>query len=128
MAGITRVSGAAGIASGGWALAGYYLEPGSMSTLIGLTEAVAAGTIALGLAAIWGIRRGFLGSAALGALLGAMLVVEPYGGSPSGLLANYIVLGNIATAGATVVLSLAAAREGTEVSEQSHPMNLPVFG
>lgn len=60
------------------------------------------------------------------ALLLALLAGSEWLGSGSDATAVNLLA--IATAGVTLVLSIAAARYGPEISEQSHPLNLPVFG
>ena len=71
--------------------------------------------------ALVGPRRVFYSSAFLSALLAA----SEWIGSGSGAAATLLT---IAAAGATLCLSVVAARFEPQVSEQSHPMNLPVFG
>lgn len=60
------------------------------------------------------------------ALLSALLAGSEWFGSGSD--ATVVSVLTIATAGATLVLSIVAARFEPEISEQSNPMNLPVFG
>jgi len=63
----------------------------------------------------------FYGSATLSVLLGASMTLNSSFGNPVVLLAFALVA-------ATFLLSLVAARRKTAISEQSNPMNLPVFG
>jgi len=60
------------------------------------------------------------------ALLSALLAGSEWFGSGSDAKAVNVLA--IAMAGATLVLSLVAARYQQEIPEQAHPMNLPVFG
>ncbi len=60
------------------------------------------------------------------ALLSALLAGSEWFCSGSDATAVNVLA--IAMAGATLVLSLVAARYQQEIPEQAHPMNLPVFG
>jgi Na+/melibiose symporter-like transporter len=60
------------------------------------------------------------------ALLSALLTGSEWIGSGSD--ATVVTALTIIMACVTVVLSMAAARLEPKISEQSHPMNLPVFG
>lgn len=86
-------------------------------------------TLALGvvlaadsLVALVGPRRIFYSSA----LLSALLAGSDWIGS--GSTTSTAILLTVAAAAVTLVLAIVAARFEPEVSEQSHPMNLPVFG
>lgn len=68
-----------------------------------------------------GPRIAFYASAGISILLGGSIV-------PSSSLVDPTVIVALGLAASTCVLGLVAARRRTEVSEQSHPMNLPVFG
>lgn len=79
--------------------------------------------------ALVGPRFTFYAAAFLSLLVAAAMALYPFGmetvANPTlsaGSSADLIL------AAATLVLSLLAARSRTPVSEQSHPMNLPVFG
>ena len=72
--------------------------------------------------AIVGPKRMFYASA----LLSALLAWSEWIGSDSGATVASVLA--IAMACVTLVLSVVAARFEPKVSEQSHPMNLPVFG
>ncbi len=74
------------------------------------------------LVALVGPKRIFYSSA----LLSALLAGSEWIGSGSGAAAATLLV--VAAAGATLALSVVAARFEPQVSEQSHPMNLPVFG
>jgi hypothetical protein len=89
------------------------------------------GTITLGLAVLLilnslacfiGPRRIFYGITVLGLAIDLVVGVNSSAIAPGSL---YLTLG-LATLAA--VLGVMAARQRTGVSEQSHPMNLPVFG
>jgi len=87
-----------------------------------LTQAVAVVLFFDIVIALVGPRRVFYSTALISvALIGAELA-----GSGSGPVG--IVLAVISADAVTLVLSIVAARFETQVSEQSHPMNLPVFG
>ena len=60
------------------------------------------------------------------ALLSALLVGSDWSGSTSETVVTSLV--TTAAACVTIFLAIAAARYEPEVSEQSNPMNLPVFG
>jgi len=59
------------------------------------------------------------------AILSAILACSEWFGTESGSMA---VLLTVSAAGVTLVLAVVAARFEPRVSEQAHPMNLPVFG
>jgi hypothetical protein len=84
-----------------------------------IVQAVAAVLILVSLVSYIGPRKFFYGSAVLSALL-AILVQES--------VLNPSVLFTFGLAIAAVVLCVVAARWEARVSEQSNPMNLPVFG
>ena len=68
-----------------------------------------------------GPRKVFYSSA----LLSALLAVSVFFSSSFEEVVMYATLGLL---GVELVASIVAARWETKVSEQSHPMNLPVFG
>lgn len=68
-----------------------------------------------------GPRRVFYASAALSGVLAASVLLGP----SLETMVLYVTLGLLSV---EFVLSIIAARWETKVSEQSHPMNLPVFG
>ena len=72
--------------------------------------------------ALVGPRRIFYASAVLSALLAGS---EWLGLGSDATVGNMLA---IAVAIVTLVLSVVAARFEPEIPEQSHPMNLPVFG
>jgi Na+/melibiose symporter-like transporter len=74
------------------------------------------------LVALVGPKRIFYVSA----LLSALLTGSEWLGSGADVTAVKVL--TIAMACVTLVLSVVAARLEPRVSEQSHPMNLPVFG
>ena len=69
-----------------------------------------------------GPKSVFYASAVLGLLIDIAEIMN-YAGIASGPL--YVT---VALASLSVILGLLSARRGTGFSEQSHPMNLPVFG
>jgi hypothetical protein len=87
-----------------------------------LTLAVAIALVFDSLVALIGPKRIFYVSALLSALLAGS---EWLGSGSDATAANPLV---IAIAGVTLVLSIVAARYEPEISEQSHPLNLPIFG
>ena len=87
-----------------------------------LTTALAAVLVIDSVVCLVGPKLVFYASVVLSILLGGSIFL----GSGSDL--NLYSLLAIGLAGATFVLSLIAARSESKVSEQSHPMNLPVFG
>ena len=120
-----------GVVTGVWAFASP-LIPGSPTRLcVGRSCTVSApGTLVLGLVAALILasfaclvlpRRTFYVSAALSALLAASVALDS-------TLTDWDVVVQLGLALGTVVLSLIAARWEPGVSEQSHPLNLPVFG
>jgi len=62
----------------------------------------------------------------LQAVLAALLLVTAEWASPD--RASPALLLVVFAGGATIVLGMLAARHEERISEQSHPMNLPVFG
>ena len=60
------------------------------------------------------------------ALISALLGADEWAGSGPGAAPGEYML--LAALGVTVVLAIYAARFEPAVSEESHPMNLPVFG
>lgn len=74
------------------------------------------------LVALVGPKKVFYSQAGLAALLA---VTEWAGSGTSSMFASLIVT---VAAAATFILSVLAARHEQRISEQSHPMNLPVFG
>ncbi len=126
---------AAGVATGAWGVIVWYYggfnpncfgaacsSPDILATLI---LAFAAVLVVDSLACLVAPRKAFYASAVLGAIVA---VLVGYDGLYLGTLANAGVDVELALAAVTVVLSLFAARSGGGVSEQSNPMNLPVFG
>jgi len=87
-----------------------------------VTFALAFALILDSLIAFWGPKRVFYVSA----LLSALLAGSDLSGSTS--RTDVITLVTIAASCISLVLAIAAARFEPDVSEQSHPMNLPVFG
>ncbi len=90
-----------------------------------MTSAFAVVLMVDSLACLIAPRKAFYASALLGAVLAALI---GYGGVYSGTLFDVSVIVGLVLAALTVVLGLAAARSRGSVSEQQHPMNLPVFG
>jgi ABC-type transport system involved in multi-copper enzyme maturation permease subunit len=87
-----------------------------------LTLALAAVLVVDSFIALFGPKRIFYSAALLSALLvGSELIGSGSAPTAAGLL-------TMALAGVTLALSMVAARFEQEVSEQSNPMNLPVFG
>jgi hypothetical protein len=68
-----------------------------------------------------GPRLAFYASAVLSVLLGVSMI-------PNSSLVDPVVLVALGLVVLTFALSAAAARRRTQISEQSNPMNLPVFG
>ena len=87
-----------------------------------LTLALAVALFFDSFVAFVGPKRIFYSSALLSALLAGSELVG------SGPAATPVTFLTIAMAAVTLALSMLAARLETAVSEQSNPMNLPVFG
>ena len=87
-----------------------------------LALALAIALILDSFVALVGPKRIFYASALLSVLLAWS---EWLGSGSDATVANMLA---VAMAGATLALSLIAARFEPRISEQSHPMNLPVFG
>lgn len=121
--------------AGAWSLAGanfyglgkYACTANPTSTCVGSSSPnpyVSALAILLEISSViclLGPNQVFYASAILSILLGASIAPDSSIGDP-------IVAGALGLAGASFVLSLVAARKRTGISEQSNPMNLPVFG
>jgi hypothetical protein len=88
----------------------------------GIVVALAALLIADSLIAMIGPRKVFYSVA----LLSALLAASEWAGARSGLSWGGAV--TVVLAVATVALGVAVAFREPGVSEESHPMNLPVFG
>lgn len=91
-------------------------------TWVALTLALALVLIVDSLLALVGPKRIFYSSA----VISALLATSEWIGSGSGAGAGTLL--TVVAAGVTLALSVVAARFDPPVSEQSHPMNLPVFG
>jgi len=131
---IGTLSAAVGILTGVWTLVAGFFDgvrfncpsvgcAGSTIPFAGtIVAALSVLLILVSVVCIVGPRSVFYGSAMISILLGSLVTLESGAGDPTIL---WLTLG---LAGATFVLSLLSARIKTAVSEQSHPMNLPVFG
>lgn len=86
------------------------------------TLALSIVLILVSLVAYVGPKRIFYGSA----LFSALLAVSVWVGAGSDQTVFTVLM--LAMAGLTMVLGVVAARTEPRVSEESHPMNLPVFG
>ena len=93
--------------------------PPSLSPWPQIDQAVAAVLILASLASFVGPKKVFYVSAALSALLALLVQMS---------VLNPPVIFTIVLTIAALVLSLVSARREIRVSEQSNPMNLPVFG
>lgn len=135
---VASLAVAAGVVTGVWAVLALYLgaldpqcfgvacSPDALLTLITtVTSALSVVLIVDSIVCLIAPRKAFYASALLAALVAALF---GYGGLYSGTLVDLGVIVALGLAVTTVVLSIAAARSGGTVSEQSNPMNLPVFG
>jgi len=126
----------AGVVAGLWNLLAYFQTCGgnfgSIACLAGYTSPPGfQGTVvlALSIVLIAGSLATFLSPAAVFYLLAAagilidVIEVLNYASLFQGWFFGTLILVTL-----SLVLSLAAATRKTSVSEQSHPMNLPVFG
>lgn len=123
-----------GIIAGSWAIVTYFLgchssfagcprfAPGPPGLQGTLAAALAALLILASFVAFVGPPILFYVGSLLCLLIDALEVVN-YSSIAPGSLYLSLVLITVA-----LVLDIAAARHKTSVSEQSHPMNLPVFG
>jgi hypothetical protein len=98
------------------------------ATICGLTEFGSTSFLVLGallvlvsLISIVGPRKVFYGSAAISVAIAILVAITTPVTETTALI-------SLALGASTLVLSLVAARRETKVSEQSNPMNLPVFG
>lgn len=130
---MTKVGVAAagfGILTGTWSIAGDYFHTFGYACYVqNCVHNSIADTLVLSLSILLvigsllglvGPRKVFYASALLSALLGVYVFVIS--------VPTVFPLTAVGLAGVTFVLSIVAARWETRVSEQSHPMNLPVFG
>ncbi len=125
---IGTIAAAVGIVTGVWTLGVQWICPSNGCPESGVPY---LGTIILSLSVLLilasvvglvGSKNAFYGSAILSILLDSSVALT------SGIEDAALVWITLGLSGATFVLSLAAARMKTSVSEESHPMNLPVFG
>ena len=107
-----------GVITGLWGFVAAYSGIGGKFGILPLAVAVLLAVASF--FCMVGPRVAFYGVAVISLLLGASMVL---GASP-----NYIGAATIVLAIVTFALALVAARRRIRVSEQSHPMNLPVFG
>ena len=131
---MSTAAGIVGIFAGLWGVVCYLLSCSSSLALcpamsaappgvLGTVYAVLAGLLVLSsLVTFVGPKSVFYGSALLGLLIDVAEVMN-YADIASGPF--YVTL---ALATLSVILGLLSARRVTGFSEQSHPMNLPVFG
>ena len=120
---ITTVAAGAGILTGLFAVGSWFSGLASLRPFwVALALSVAIILVLDSFVVLVGPKRIFYVSA----LLSALLTGSEWLGSGSDVTAVGIL--TIAMACVTLVLSIVAARLEPEVSEQSHPMNLPVFG
>ena len=131
---MSTAAGIVGIFAGLWGVVCYLLRCSSSLALCpamsaappgvsGTVYAVLAGLLVLSsLVTFVGPKSVFYASALLGLLIDVSEVMN-YDDIASGPF--YVTL---ALATLSVILGLLSARRGTGFSEQSHPMNLPVFG
>lgn len=121
---VGRIAAWLGVVTGAWIVLGTYLGQGgtmvvshwgSLTPALGVILAVAS------IISMVGPRKVFYVSA-----LVSVLVAASIGIAFSGL--DTIATLTVALALVNLVLDVVAARRETRVSEQSHPMNLPVFG
>ena len=130
---IGTAAAAFGVLTGLWTIAAFYLDgvahtcpstgcPQTGPALWGIVVlALSAVLVVDSLVCFVGPRRVFYASA----LLSAVLAVSVFLSSSFEDVVVYATLGLL---GVSFVVSVVAARWETKVSEQSHPMNLPVFG
>ncbi len=120
---LTTVSAGFGVLTGVWTAVASYTARSSVPTL-GFNFALSLAILLVidSLLCLVGPRRIFYTSAFLSAILVAVFVLG------SAANATAVVLITLGMAGVTFVLSILAARSEPKVSEQSNPMNLPVFG
>ncbi|MDE1852152.1 MAG: hypothetical protein KGI38_00175 [Thaumarchaeota archaeon] len=121
---VGKIAAWLGVVTGAWIVLGAYLGQGgtmvvshwgSLTQVLGVILAVAS------ILSMVGPRKVFYFSA-----LVSVLVVASIGVALSGLDTTAILTVGLALV--NLVLDIVAARRETRVSEQSHPMNLPVFG
>lgn len=128
---IGTVAAAIGVVAGAWVFAAVYLgylghqacsgSGCSPTTLVGtVTEALGIVLALDSFVCLVGPRRIFYASAFLSAILGGAVLLGP--ADTTALIVT------LALTFGEFVLSLLAARQGTGMSEQQNPMNLPVFG
>ncbi len=131
---MSSLGGALGIAAGIWTLGASYLDgvarycpaggcPSSGVPYMGIVVQVLAVVLALNSAVSFFWQRRVLYASAILSILVALSVFLNSSATESA-----VVWVTVALALASAVVNILGAREGTGVSEQSHPMNLPVFG
>jgi hypothetical protein len=123
LAEVTTIAAALGVLTG-LLMVGFWL--GGLTPLhdswVTPTLALSIILILVSLVAFVGPKRILYGSALFSALLA---VSEWVGAGSDGTVFTVVML---AMAALTMVLGVVAARAEPRVSEESHPMNLPVFG
>ena len=128
---VGTVAAGVGILAGLWTVAVFYLDgvahtcpatgcpPPGLSGVV--VPALSVVLVLDSLVCFIGPKSFFYASAVLSAVLAASMLLTPY-------LEPLILYLTVGLLGLGFVLSVVAARWETKVSEQSHPMNLPVFG
>ncbi len=120
---IATVAAGLGILTGLLTVAAWFLGATPYSSLWGTIALTLAVILVLdSLVALVAPKRVFYASALLSVLLGGSVWLG------SGSDATIVTLLTLVLTGVTFVLSVLAARFEPKVSEQSNPMNLPVFG
>ncbi len=135
---LTTVASLLGLATGLWSTAGMYLEYLGRSACLGvwylvgqegcmnnptvnlLTQAFAVGLVLVSVVSFVGPRRIYNASSVLSGAVFVGVLLSSW--------LSFAVIASLVLIGATVVASVFAAWREPRVSEQSHPMNLPVFG
>jgi hypothetical protein len=129
---LSTVASAVGMLTGAWVVGGsfadgigkacYYGVPcpsGGMANIY--VVALSVLLFLNSLVTLIGPRIAFYASAVLSVFLGISMV-------PNSSFNNPVVLVAIVLVAMTFALSVVGARKRTQISEQSNPMNLPVFG
>jgi len=134
MVGVRTIASLVGILAGLWAIGGTVADGLARNTVCStqlpcpsppgpnvFVLALAGLLILTSLVCLFGPSVVFYASAVLSVLLGASMVLDSNLGDP-------VVEMALGLAAASFVLSVVAARKRVGISEQSNPMNLPVFG
>lgn len=116
---LATVAVALGIVAGSWVI--LMLGFGSLTTWSPVVLAVAVLLVLGSILSLVGPKKVFYGSALLSAAQAGVLSLESN-------LTDFFTLVALGLSGGTFLLCILAARWETKVSEQSNPMNLPVFG